>query len=520
MKKLSFPTAHTVLLLIAAFVAALTWLIPAGKYDTLEYQAADDKGGAALFIHHGKDGDKTYPGTQKTLDSLKMKIDIEKFESGAIWKAVGIPNTYHELDPNPQDLTAFIQSPFKGITQAIDVILFVLIIGGFIGIVNHTGAFDAGVNSLARGLRGRETWLIVIITSLIAVGGTTFGLAEETIAFYPILVPVFLVAGYDAMVALGVIYIGSSIGTMASTTNPFSVIVASNSAGIDWTSGLYGRLFMLIAGTIICLWYIIRYAERVRKDASQSIIYDQKAEIEAMFMNKNPEKEHLFTTRISLVLILFLAAFVVMIIGVSQWKWSYMEMTTVFFVAAIFVGVVAQIKEKIFVEQFVKGANDLLNVALIIGVARGITVLMDEGLISDTLLYYASGLVEDMPKAVFANAMLFLYAGLSFFVPSSSGLAVLSMPIMAPLADVVGVPREVVVDAYQYGMGLMAFVTPTGLILASLVMVNVTYDKWLKFVMPLLLILTLFTMLVLTVGVYSQSYDSSDAPQEIRSNPS
>ena len=123
MKKLSFPTAHTVLLLIAAFVAALTWLIPAGKYDTLEYQA-DQK----VFIHHAQDGDKTYPGTQKTLDSLKMKIDIEKFESGAIWKAVGIPNTYHELEPNPQGLTAFIQSPFKGITQAIDVILFVLII--------------------------------------------------------------------------------------------------------------------------------------------------------------------------------------------------------------------------------------------------------------------------------------------------------------------------------------------------------------------------------------------------------
>lgn len=497
----SFPSAHTVLLIIAALVALLTWIIPAGKYDQLEYKAAEgDK--AAIFIHHGQNGDKEYPGTQATLDMLGMKIDIKKFEDGSIWKAVGIPGTYHVLESNPQGFTAFIQSPLKGIMEAIDVILFVLIIGGFIGIVNHTGAFDAGVARLASRLRGRETWLIIIISSLIAVGGTTFGLAEETIAFYPILVPVFLAARYDAMVALATIYIGSSMGTMASTVNPFSAIIASNSAGINWTSGLYGRLLMLVLGMGICLWYIIRYAERVRQDPTRSIIYAQKKAIEAQFMSDNLEKKQTFSLSTQLVLLLFALSFVVMIIGVSQWSWWFMEMTTVFFVGAILIGLVARLKEKVFVEQFVKGANDLLNVALIIGLARGVTVLMDEGLISDSLLYYASGIVEGMPKAIFANVMMFLYAGLSFFIPSSSGMAVLSMPIMAPLADVVAAPREIVVDAYQYGMGLMAFITPTGLILASLTMVNVTYDKWIKFVMPLLIILTLFSMVYLTISVY------------------
>ncbi|BDS13430.1 YfcC family protein [Aureispira anguillae] len=499
--KFSFPSAHTVLLIIAAFVALLTWLVPAGKYDQLEYKAATDNQ-PALFIHHAQDGDKEYPGTQATLDDLGMKIDIKKFEDGAIWKAVGIPGTYHVLKSNPQGIEEFIQSPLKGIMEAIDVILFVLIIGGFIGIVNHTGAFDAGVASLARRLKGRETWLIIIISSLIAIGGTTFGLAEETIAFYPILVPVFLAARYDAMVALATIYIGSSMGTMASTVNPFSAIIASNSAGINWTSGLYGRLTMLVLGMGICLWYIIRYAERVRKDPSKSIIYEQKAAIEAQFMNKNLEKDQAFTLSTQLVLVLFVLSFVAMIFGVSIRGWWFMEMTTVFFVGAILIGLVAKIKEKVFVEQFVKGANDLLNVALIIGLARGVTVLMDEGLISDTLLYYASGTVEGMPKAIFANVMMFLYAGLSFFIPSSSGMAVLSMPIMAPLADVVAAPREIVVDAYQYGMGLMAFITPTGLILASLTMVNVTYDKWIKFVLPLLIILTIFSMFYLTLSVY------------------
>jgi len=496
MKKISFPTAHSILLIIAALVALATWLVPAGKFEELKY----DKDKQA-FVHIKDTVELTYPASQKTLDSLGIKIALSKFEDGSIKKPIGIPGSYYKKASNSQGVVAFIQSPLQGIMQAIDVILFVLIIGGFIGIVNYSGAFDAGVGRLAQALEGREQLLIIIITSLIALGGTTFGLAEETIAFYPILVPVFIAARYDAMVALAVIYLGSSIGTMVSTVNPFSAIIASDAAGISWTAGLYGRIFMLILGTAICIWYIIRYAEKVRKDPSKSIIYAQKEEIEAAFAVRNTGAVK-FNWRISLVLLVFAASFITMIIGVSMLGWWYMEMTSVFFVAAVVVGVIAGIREKVFVEQFVKGANDLLNVALIIGIARGIGWLMDEGAISGTLLNAASGMVEDMPKGLFVNVMMFVYAGLSFFIPSSSGLAVLSMPIMAPLADVVNVPREVVVNAYQYGMGLMAFITPTGLILASLTMVNVTYDKWLKFVLPLLFWLTLLTMLVLTIQVY------------------
>ena len=496
MKKLSFPTAHSVLLIIAALVALATWLVPAGKFEELKYDA-DKK----VFIHMKSDVELELPGKQKTLDSLGIKIAMSKFEDNSIKKPIGIPGSYYSRESNSQGVVAFIQSPLQGVIQAIDVILFVLILGGFIGIVHYSGAFDAGVGRLAQALKGREQLLIIIITILIALGGTTFGLAEETIAFYPILVPVFIAARYDAMVALAVIYLGSSIGTMVSTVNPFSAIIASDAAGISWTTGLYGRLFMLILGTGICIWYVMRYAEKVRKDPSKSIIFAQKEEIEAAFAVRTNEDVK-FNWRISLTLLVFASSFIIMIVGVSMLGWWYMEMTSIFFVAAVVVGVIAGIREKIFVEQFVKGANELLNVALIIGIARGIGWLMDEGAISGTLLHSASGLVEGMPEGLFVNVMMFVYAGLSFFIPSSSGLAVLSMPIMAPLADVVDVPREVVVNAYQYGMGLMAFITPTGLILASLTMVNVTYDKWLKFVMPLLILLTVITMLVLTVQVY------------------
>jgi uncharacterized ion transporter superfamily protein YfcC len=177
-------------------------------------------------------------------------------------------------------------------------------------------------------------------------------------------------------------------------------------------------------------------------------------------------------------------------------------MTTLFFVASIVLALVERISEKNFVKYFIDGAKDLLGVALIIGIARGVTFLLENGNISGTLLYYSSNAVEGMNSGLFINTMMFLFSGLSFFVPSSSGLAVLSMPIMAPLADVVSVPREILVSSYQYGMGLMAFITPTGLILASLTMVNVTYDKWLKFILPLLGILTLLAMTALTVEVY------------------
>ncbi|MBP9152170.1 MAG: YfcC family protein [Flavobacteriales bacterium] len=497
MSKISFPAAHTVLLIIAAIVAIMTWVIPAGQYDRLSYDKEKNQ-----FIQKGQGDEVFFPATQESLDQLNVRIPLEKFTLGDIWKPVGIPDTYHQLKSQPQGVKAFIQSPLRGIMEAIDVILFVIIIGGFIGVVNHSGAFDAGMNWLATTLKGRESILIILITSLIALGGTTFGLAEETIAFYPILVPIFLLAGYDAIVALAAIYVGSSIGSMISTVNPFSVIIASDAAGINWTTGINGRIIFLILGTILCLWYIIRYANRVKKDQSQSLIYDKKSAIDKLFLHSEAKKTILFTARIRLILLLFLSCFVVMIVGVSKLDWWFLEMTTVFFIGALLIGIVAKLGEKEFISVFVKGSNDLLSVALIIGFARGVTVLMDDGLISDTLLFHASGLTEGMNKGVFVNAMMFIYAGLSFFIPSSSGMAVLTMPIMAPLADGVGVGREAVVNAYQYGMGIFSFINPTGLILASLAMVEVGFDRWMRFVMPLVGWLTVLTMLVLTIQAY------------------
>jgi uncharacterized ion transporter superfamily protein YfcC len=191
-----------------------------------------------------------------------------------------------------------------------------------------------------------------------------------------------------------------------------------------------------------------------------------------------------------------------MIVGVSFLDWWFVEMTATFLVGAIIIGYIAKIKESIFVEEFAKGAASLLSVAFIVGIARGVTILMEDGLISDTILYHASTITEGLNKGVFTNFMLFIYGGLSFFMPSSSGMAVLTMPIMSPLADTVNIGRETIVDTYNYGMGLFYLINPTGLILAALAIVKIGFNKWLKFIMPLVLILLITTMVLLTISVY------------------
>lgn len=497
MKKLKFPTAQTILIVIAGLVTLLTWLVPAGKYDSLSYNESNN-----TFTKTSLEKKIDLPATQETLNTLNIKIPVEKFTSGDIYKPIGIPNTYKKLESKPQGLAAFATSPIKGIIAASDIIFLVLIIGGLIGIMNRTGAFDAGISWLAKTLKGREYILIILVTSMVAAGGTTFGLAEETMAFYPILIPVFLAARYDAMVGLACIFLGSAIGSMCSTINPFSAIIASDAAGISWTTGLYGRIIMLLLCLTVTILYILWYAKRVKDDPSKSIIYDQKNEIDAIFGLHSANDSVIFTNRLRLIILIFSSCFIVMIIGVSFLDWWFVEMTATFLVGAIIIGIIAKIKEGDFVEIFARGAADLLSVAFIIGIARGVTVIMEDGLISDTILYHASTMTEGMNKGVFTNVMLFIYGGLSFFMPSSSGMAVLTMPIMSPLADTVNIGRETIVNTYQYGMGLFFLINPTGLILAALAIVKIGFDKWLKFIMPLLVMILLVTMIVLTISVY------------------
>ena len=495
-KKFSFPTAFTVLFIVLILACVLTYVVPAGSYAELQYDAAGT--GANEFTLTQPDGEqKILPATQKTLDELGISTDIEKFTNGDINKPIGIPGTYEKVEQNPQGIGAFIKSPIDGVYDSIDIILFVLIIGGVIGILDYSGAFNAGIAALSRVTKGREYILIVVITILIAAGGTTFGLAEETIALYPILIPVFLAANYDALVCIAAIYMGSSIGTMMSTVNPFSVVIASNAAGINFTEGMGFRGAGLVLGTAITILYILRYANKIKKDPTKSLIYADRDKIVAKYSHDGEAPA--LTFRYKLALVIFLLAFVVMVWGVSKQGWWFGEMTALFLVVAVILGVLLGIPEKVFVDKFIGGAGELIGVGLIIGVARAVNMILDAGAVSDTILFKLSSLVGGMNPSIFIILMMFIFVILGFFINSSSGLATLSIPIIAPLADAVGLPREVIISAYIFGLGMISFITPTGLILATLDLVDVTYDKWLKFVMPLMGILTVLSIILLLI---------------------
>lgn len=495
--RLQFPTAFTVLFIILILAALLTYIVPAGLYSKLSYDQEQN-----VFQVEKQEGEvEELPATQETLNELNIKMSINKFTDGSIKKPIAIPGTYQRIEQSPQGFFSIILSPINGIMDTVDIMVFVLILGGIIGLINETGTFDAGIAALSKRTKGKEFLLVVFVSAIIAVGGTTFGLAEETIALYPILMPIFLASGYDAIVCIAAIYMGSSVGTMFSTTNPFSVVIASDAAGISFSEGLTFRGISLVIAMVITLIYIYRYAKKIKEDPKNSIIYEDLGRIEDRFLKHyNPDKVEPFNWRRILILVIFVIAFPVMIWGVSTGIWWFTEMSALFLAVAFIIAFLSGLSEKEAVNTFMTGAADLVGVVLIIGVARAINIVMDNGMISDTLLYYTSSIIENMNRGVFAAVQMILFSFLGFFVPSSSGLATLSMPIMAPLADTVGVSRAVVVSAYNWGQGWMSFITPTGLILATLEMVDVTYNKWLKFILPLMGIIGVFSILMLAIA--------------------
>jgi uncharacterized ion transporter superfamily protein YfcC len=351
---IKFPSPYSVLIIAIIISAIATWLLPAGKYSTLQYEKSSNE-----FIISSSENQERFTATQKLLDEKNIVISLDKFKEGKIKKPISIPGTYKNVEAKPQGFFEILFAPIKGIYEAIDIILFVLIIGGFIGVFNSSGAFNDGVGFLAHRLKGRESILIIIVTTLIAFGGTTFGLAEETLAFYPILVPVFLAAGYDLIVPVAVIYIGSSIGTMASTVNPFSTIIASDAAGVNWTVGIYSRLAMLALGLTVCIWYIMRYANKIKKDPTKSLLYNTKLQNPFASNVEVSPKSKLITVTKGL-LSLFALTFIVMIYGVSVLGWWFQEMTALFLVAAILIGILQRVGEQNFIKEFINGAKDLL----------------------------------------------------------------------------------------------------------------------------------------------------------------
>ncbi|GAB3920477.1 YfcC family protein [Mucilaginibacter myungsuensis] len=491
LKKL--PSPISILVIVILLAAAATWLLPSGEYDKLSYA---DK----TFSIASAKGNKVLPATQHTLDSLGIRIPLAKFTNGDIRKPVAVPGSYHQLPSNKQGPAHIIQAPIKGIYETIDIILFILFIGGFMHVFQKTGAMEQGIRKLSHRMKGREAWLIIIMTTLFAAGGSSFGMAEECLIFYPVMVPLFLAAGYDLLVPVATVMGGACLGNISSFSNPFATIIASNAAGINWADGLIERLGVFVAVGFVYVWYVVRYAQKVQRDPTASLVYQIDGAVASPFAEVHSGPAVKLSGRHKILLTIFFFTFAVMIGGVMALEWWLPEMSALFLVSAIIVAVITRTNESVFIGQFIDGARELLGVAFIIGVARGVGLILNEGRIADSILYYSSGLVGNMPPLLFVLILFGLYLVFTLFISSSSGMAVLTMPIFGSMAVMAGAPGREVVNAYLFGMGIMGFLTPTGLLLPTLALVNISYKTWLKFIWPVLLMLILMCCLFLIGG--------------------
>lgn len=459
MKRFRMPTAYTILFLLLIIVAVATRLIPAGAYT------------------HSDTG-------------------------------APIAGTYHQVDPNPQGAGDVILASFQGFYDAVDVAMFILMVGGFLGVMMKTGAIDAGISNIITKLRGREKWMIPILMVAFSLGGTSFGMWEETMAFYPLLIPVFVAAGYDAVTGIAVVLLGSAAGVLGSTVNPFATGIASGFAGVSLGDGIALRLILYVVFTGVAIWYVMAYAARIKADPGRSVM----AGLGERFVHHQAgEETPQLTGRRKVALGLFCLVFLIMIYGVIPFDeiglplptlgWWFPELSGLFLVGGIAVGLIYGLGEENTAEAFVAGAADLIGVAFIIGISRGITVLMNSGRITDTVLYWGEQALEGAGSVTFILLVYLIYLPLSVLIPSSSGLATLSIPILAPLGDFAAIPSSLIITAFQAASGLVNIITPTAaVVMGGLAFGHVPYDRWVKFVWKLILIFFLITVAFLAVS--------------------
>lgn len=489
-KKFKMPSSFTVLFILIILLAILTWIIPAGEYDV-------NKAGRY------------------------------------------IAGTYHRVKSNPQSAYDVFMSPVFGMigtkttSAAIEVALFILVVGGFLGVLNLTGALDAGIAHIIKKNKGREKILIPLLMVLFALGGSTYGMAEETVAFYPLLIPIMIGVGFDTITSIGIILIGSQVGCLASTVNPFATGVASDTAGIGIAEGIIWRLIMLIVMTGISILYVYRYAAKIEKDPKKSLVYNRREQDLKDFKIKDNIPE--MTKKQKKVIYVFLMTFVIMIISLIPWgqfnihifeklndyiisipfignifrhatplgQWYFSEITMLFFSMSILIAFIYGIKEEEFIKAFMNGACDMISVALICGVSRGIQVIMNNGLITATVLHWGEVGLSGLSKQMFIFLTYIFYLPMSFLIPGTSSLAGATMGLLGPLGEFVGVPAHLVITAFQSASGVLNLVTPTsGVVMGALAIAHVDFTTWMKFTFKLMVSIIILSAAILVLASF------------------
>lgn len=451
-----FKVPHTLVLLFGMILLAyaLTWILPQGEFDTVQ-------------LDNGRE--QVVSGTYKTLETP------ERLPWYTVFKI--IPRGFQKVE---------------------EIIFFVFLIGGAFGVLRFTGAIDAMIGLLLP-ILGRASWLFIVGGMvLFAAGASTIGMAEEYLPFVPILLALAIGLGFDSVTAIGVLCIGYGVGYGAAVFNPFTVLIAQAVADVPLNSGAGYRLILTVFFLAIGIHHVWRYAMKVKKDPSQSLVADLPVD------PKLENQEHPpFTLTHGLVLGATVVTLGIIVYGLSELGWYVHELGAMFLGLSVAYIVISRLAPSDAAKQFCHGASELTTTALLIGFANSILLILQDGKIIDTVVNGVAQPLAHVGTAGAAIGMLFFQSLCNFFIPSGSGQAYVTMPVMSPIADLVGVQRQVAVLAYQIGDGITNIVVPTNAVLIGILdWAGIPYDRWLRFIFPFMIKIMLAGSLAMAVAVW------------------
>ncbi len=455
-KKIEFNTLFMIFIVVA-LVAVATWIVPGGEYQ-----------------REIKDG-----------------------------KTLVVPGSFSYVQNIPQGLGALFMSPLTGFVQASLIIGFLLIIGGAFNVLQRTGAIMVSVQRMAYSFSRKpkyEKFFIPITMIIFSLAGSIFGSSEESLPFILIFIPLAYSMGYDSIVGTAIPFLGMAAGFAGSTLNPFTIGIAQSIAELPLYSGLEFRVVIWIISTAVMIAFVMIYAAKVKSNPKISPMYDFDEE-RRHDMHLDSSKAGEFTVQHKLVLISFGLAMIILIVGILSFKWYITELGALFLALGVTTGLLGKLKLNEITDAFKNGAKDMVGVALIIGCARAILVIASDGKIMDTMLFGLAGIIQNLHPILASQAMFVTQGIINFFVHSASGQAMLTMPVMSPLADVVGVSRQIAVLAFQFGEGWINPILPTsGVTMGVLGLAGIPWPKWFKWMLPVQVLFFIIALLLLVLA--------------------
>lgn len=466
-KQFKVPHVYAIIFALMVIFAVLTWIVPSGSYQRQEVNGRE----------------VTVAGTYE--QSEKTYIDEE---------------TGDEVDLR-QGVFDVLQAPTRGIQEAIEVVAFILIVGGSFQVITKTGAITSGMGRVVRRFKNKDILIIPIAMVLFALGGTSFGMAEETLPFFAIFMPIMMAMGFDSMTAFMVVFVGARTGYIASTINPFNVLIAQGILGIQGNPQLWLRMIAWVVLTAVAITYVVLYARRVKKNPESSITFEDDIAKKVEFAADESALDAEFTGRQKGVLAVFIAGMCLIIWGLVTQGWYMNEISAVFLAMGLLAGVIAGFSQDVIAQEFVAGIADFAFSAIVVGLARGILVIASDGMIIDTILNALATGLGGIPAVLFTTLLYAVENLLAILVPSSSGLAALTAPIFGPLTELMGLNPEAAVWALSMGSATMSLICPTSAILvAGLGVCKIKLGQWWKTVWKFFLVVSLINIVFVAIS--------------------